>query len=131
NLYIRLGETFRPKSNHGTAKTITVDEKDEILIRVSENPRLSTRRLIVQSTSESRHFTSYCFKICQLAYNLLSFYKICKPNSQIFLRFYLPMGRHVLDAQFLIRADCELLMEESFVGFRGFTCCKRHFQHEF
>ncbi|KAJ8945909.1 hypothetical protein NQ318_002916 [Aromia moschata] len=46
NLYYRLGGTgsFPPKSNHGTPKTITVDE-DGILIRVSENPGLSARRL--------------------------------------------------------------------------------------
>ncbi|KAJ8935670.1 hypothetical protein NQ318_012832 [Aromia moschata] len=44
NIYNRLGETgsFRPKSNHGTSKTITVDEEDEILIRLSENPGLPT-----------------------------------------------------------------------------------------
>ncbi|KAJ8955692.1 hypothetical protein NQ318_008563 [Aromia moschata] len=34
-----------PLANHGTPKTITVDEEHEILIRVSENPGLSTRRL--------------------------------------------------------------------------------------
>ncbi|KAJ8944232.1 hypothetical protein NQ318_001652 [Aromia moschata] len=47
NLYNRLGETgfFRPKSNHGTPKTITVDEEVEILIHISENPGLVTRRL--------------------------------------------------------------------------------------
>ncbi|KAJ8962927.1 hypothetical protein NQ318_001340, partial [Aromia moschata] len=74
--------------NHGTPKTITVDE-DEILIRVSENPGLSTRR--------------YCLNIYQLAYNLLSFYKICKPKTQIFLiRFYIRMRRHLLNEEFLI-----------------------------
>ncbi|XP_023310007.1 uncharacterized protein LOC111691430 [Anoplophora glabripennis] len=47
NLYNRLGESgsFRPKSNHGTPKSITVDEEEEILIRVSENSGMSTRRL--------------------------------------------------------------------------------------
>ncbi|KAJ8959667.1 hypothetical protein NQ318_021855 [Aromia moschata] len=45
-LYNHLGEngSFRPKGNHGTPKTITVNEY-EILIRVSENPGLSTHRL--------------------------------------------------------------------------------------
>ncbi|KAJ8948841.1 hypothetical protein NQ318_013493 [Aromia moschata] len=48
NFYIRLRETgyFHPKSNHGTLKTVTVNEEDEIFIRVSENPGLNTRRLI-------------------------------------------------------------------------------------
>ncbi|KAJ8937942.1 hypothetical protein NQ318_022801 [Aromia moschata] len=46
NLYNHLGETryIPSKINHGTPKTLTVDE-DGILIRVSENPGLSTRRL--------------------------------------------------------------------------------------
>lgn len=47
NLYNRLGETgsFRPKRNSGTTKTITVDEEEEVLIRVLEDPSVSTRRL--------------------------------------------------------------------------------------
>ncbi|KAJ8939219.1 hypothetical protein NQ318_014920, partial [Aromia moschata] len=41
---------------------------------------------------------SYCLKIYQLAYNLLNFYKICKPKTQMFLiRFYLPIRRYLLD----------------------------------
>lgn len=47
NLYNRLGETgsLRPKSQQGATKTITADEEDDILIRVTQNPNISTRRL--------------------------------------------------------------------------------------
>lgn len=48
NLYARLGETgsFRPKrDNLGRPKLITVDQEDEILVRVAENPEISVRRM--------------------------------------------------------------------------------------
>ncbi|KAJ8945848.1 hypothetical protein NQ318_009589 [Aromia moschata] len=78
--YNRLGETgsFQPKSKPGTPKTITVDEEDNILIRVLENPGLSTGRLSA-ATGLSQS------SICRLAYNLLSFHKICKPKNPDFL----------------------------------------------
>lgn len=47
-IYDRLGETgsFRPKRDSlGRPKVITADQEEEILVRVAENPRLSTRRL--------------------------------------------------------------------------------------
>lgn len=46
-LYGRLGETgsFRPKSHIGRPKAVTVEQEEEILVRVSENPRISTRQL--------------------------------------------------------------------------------------
>ncbi|KAJ8941784.1 hypothetical protein NQ318_006820 [Aromia moschata] len=53
NLYNHLSKTgyFPPKSNHGTPKAIIVDE-DGILIRILENPGVSTRRL--SATTELR-----------------------------------------------------------------------------
>lgn len=47
NIYDRLGESgeFRPKSHIGRPKRITADQEDEILVRIAEDPELSTRRL--------------------------------------------------------------------------------------
>ncbi|KAJ8952565.1 hypothetical protein NQ318_006932 [Aromia moschata] len=53
---LRSNWIFSPKSNHGTTKTITVDEA-VILIRVSQNPGLSTRRL---STTTGLSQSSIC-----------------------------------------------------------------------
>ncbi|KAJ8944290.1 hypothetical protein NQ318_009668 [Aromia moschata] len=94
NLYNRLGETgsFRSKSR--------------TVIWYSENNTSGRRRNLNSCFRKYRceyssvkcgngakpivHF--YCLKIYQLVYNLFSFYKICKPNTRIFLiRFYLPM----------------------------------------
>lgn len=47
-LFNRLGEagTFRPKRDSmGPKRTITVDQEDEILTRVAENPEISSRQL--------------------------------------------------------------------------------------
>ena len=48
NLYDRLGETgsLRPKRNsEGRPKIITPEQEEEILVRVAENPEISTRRM--------------------------------------------------------------------------------------
>ncbi|KAL1493629.1 hypothetical protein ABEB36_009329 [Hypothenemus hampei] len=47
NLFNRLGETgsFRPKRTVGRNNTISVDTEEEILIRVAENPEISTRQV--------------------------------------------------------------------------------------
>lgn len=47
NLYNRLGETgcFRPKRHNGALKTISVEQEEEVLVRVTENQGVSTRRL--------------------------------------------------------------------------------------
>lgn len=47
NLYNRLGETgsFRPKCENSAPKSISVEQEDEVLVRVTENPGISTRRL--------------------------------------------------------------------------------------
>ena len=48
NIYSRLGETgsFRPKRDIvGRPKNITVEQEEEILVRVAENPEISTRRM--------------------------------------------------------------------------------------
>ncbi|KAF2888199.1 hypothetical protein ILUMI_17974 [Ignelater luminosus] len=46
-IFSRLGDTgqFKPKSDVGRPKILTVDQKDDILVRVANNPELSTRRL--------------------------------------------------------------------------------------
>lgn len=46
-LFTQLGETgsFYVKNRGGRPKTIPVEQEDEILVRVAENPRISTRRL--------------------------------------------------------------------------------------
>lgn len=46
-LYSRLGETgsLRPQSHVGCPKKISVDQEEEIIVRVSENSKISTRRL--------------------------------------------------------------------------------------
>ncbi|KAJ8945583.1 hypothetical protein NQ318_010440 [Aromia moschata] len=51
NLYDRLGETgsFRPKRNSaGRRKTLNLEQEEEILVRVAENPDLSTRRIAME-----------------------------------------------------------------------------------
>lgn len=47
NIFRRLGETgqFKPKRDVGRPKLISVDQEDDILVRIAENPQLSTRRL--------------------------------------------------------------------------------------
>ena len=48
NIYDRLGETgtFRPKRDStGRPKTLTPEQEEEILVRVAENPEISTRHL--------------------------------------------------------------------------------------
>lgn len=48
NLYDRLGEmgSFRPKRDTlGRPKTITVEQEDEVLVQVAENPSVSSRRM--------------------------------------------------------------------------------------
>lgn len=46
-LYARLGETgsFRPQSHVGRPKKLSVQQEEEILVRVGENPCISTRHL--------------------------------------------------------------------------------------
>lgn len=46
NIFIRLGDTgqFKVKSDVGRPKNLTVDQED-ILVRIADNPELSTRRL--------------------------------------------------------------------------------------
>lgn len=46
--YDRLGETGSVRTNHNNAgrpKTVSMDKEDEVLVRVTENPELSTRRI--------------------------------------------------------------------------------------
>lgn len=47
NIFSRLGETgqFKPKSDVGRPTHLSVDQEDEILVRIVDNPQLSTRRL--------------------------------------------------------------------------------------
>ncbi|KAF2889321.1 hypothetical protein ILUMI_16852 [Ignelater luminosus] len=47
NIFSRLGDTgqFKPKSDVGRPKILTVDREDDILVRVANNPELSNRRL--------------------------------------------------------------------------------------
>lgn len=47
NIFIRLGETgqFKPKRDVGRPKNISVDQEEDILVRIADNPQLSTRRL--------------------------------------------------------------------------------------
>lgn len=47
NLYNRLGETgsFRTQRHNSATKTISVEQEEEVLVRISENPDMSTRRL--------------------------------------------------------------------------------------
>lgn len=47
NIYDRLAETgqFRPKRDLGRPKIITVDQEDDVLVRIANDPQLSTRRL--------------------------------------------------------------------------------------
>jgi len=48
NLYNRLGETgsFRPThTNNDARRTISIEQEEDVLVRISENPHLSTRRL--------------------------------------------------------------------------------------
>lgn len=47
NVYERLGETgkFRPKRDVGRPKIISVDQEEDVLARIAEDPHLSTRRL--------------------------------------------------------------------------------------
>ncbi|KAJ8962739.1 hypothetical protein NQ318_001137 [Aromia moschata] len=72
-------------------------------------------------------FGSYCLKIYQLAYNLLSFYKICKPKTHIFLiRFCLPMMRHLLYGGVFNCRNNHLWDSENLHAVK-----ERHFQHEF
>ncbi|KAJ8933068.1 hypothetical protein NQ318_015790, partial [Aromia moschata] len=52
--------SFRPKRNHCTPKTIAVDKEGGILIPVSENPGLSTRRL--SAAMELRQLCITCIK---------------------------------------------------------------------
>ncbi|KAJ8952209.1 hypothetical protein NQ318_022659 [Aromia moschata] len=52
NLYDRLGETgsFCPeRDSTGRPKTLNPDEEEEILVRVAENPELSTRRIAMET----------------------------------------------------------------------------------
>lgn len=46
-IFQRLGETgeFRPKRRIGRPKQVTVEQEEEILVRVAENSQISTRRL--------------------------------------------------------------------------------------
>lgn len=46
-LYDRLGETgsFRPKRDVGRPKILTADQEDDVLVRIAENTRTSTRQI--------------------------------------------------------------------------------------
>ncbi|KAJ8939258.1 hypothetical protein NQ318_015216 [Aromia moschata] len=70
----------------------------------------------------------YCLKIYQLAYNLLSFYKIYKPKTQIFLiRLYLPMRRHLLCRWGVFNWRNNHLWDSENLH----AVKERHFQHKF
>ncbi|KAJ8952259.1 hypothetical protein NQ318_007420 [Aromia moschata] len=52
NLYDILGETgsFRPKRDStGRLKTLNLEQEEKILVRVAENPELSTRRIAMET----------------------------------------------------------------------------------
>ncbi|KAJ8953606.1 hypothetical protein NQ318_003030 [Aromia moschata] len=56
NLYDILGETgsLRPKRDSaGRPKTLNPEQEEEILVRVAENPELSTRRIAMETGGQT------------------------------------------------------------------------------
>ncbi|KAJ8957246.1 hypothetical protein NQ318_007810 [Aromia moschata] len=116
NLYNRLGQTgsFGPKNNHGTPKTITVDE-DEILICVSENPGMSTRRLSAETGLSQSSICRILKKETLRPYHDTSVQQLLPQDLSACLQFthflqnmqtenpgFLNKMRYFLDGEFLI-----------------------------
>ncbi|KAJ8951106.1 hypothetical protein NQ318_003804 [Aromia moschata] len=78
NLYDRLGETgyFRPKRDSaGRPKTLNPEQEEEILVRVAENPELSTIRIAMETgvnkSTVWKGFILITLRLCKICYKLI------------------------------------------------------------
>lgn len=147
NLYDRLGDTgsFRPKRRDaGRPTTVTPEQEEDILLRVTENPEISLRRMsaavVVPKSSIHRLFHNeklypYHFSPVQ---NLLP--ADFPDREQFCLRF---LDRHNDDPHFLSKVlftDEATFTRRGVFNFRNkhvwdnenpHVLRERHFQHEF
>jgi hypothetical protein len=147
SLYDRLGETgtFRPKRDSvGRPKSIAIDQEEEILVRVAENPEISSRRMAL-STGVSKSSVLRIFHREKLhpyhftpVQNLLAadfparlqfarFFQAQQNAEQIFLNKILFTD----EATFTRRGVFNFRNKHTWDTENPFLVTERHFQHEF
>ncbi|XP_022917996.2 uncharacterized protein [Onthophagus taurus] len=146
NWYDRLGETgsFRPKRNTGRPKKISVDEEDEVLVRVSNNPKVSSRRLSAATGLSKSSILRILKKERLYPYHFVPVHALLPTDLRVRLEFVnFIKNRQNFDPSFIANilfTDEATFTRSGVFNFKNYHVWEtenphmtrqRHFQHEF